>query len=46
MAWKAAGGYGNRSEKGRENAGRERLWFSPHCVDPTVEAMPLFRGLE
>lgn len=31
VAWKAAGGYGNRSEKGQRNAGRERIWFSPGC---------------
>jgi hypothetical protein len=31
-AWKAQGGYGNRSERGKENAAKERLWFSPHCV--------------
>jgi DNA adenine methylase len=32
LAWKSQGGYGNRSEKGRANAAKERLWFSPHCV--------------
>jgi hypothetical protein len=32
VAWKAAGGYGNRSEVGKANAKRERLWCSPHCV--------------
>ena len=34
VAWKAKGGYGSQSEngKGRENAGRERIWFSPHCL--------------
>lgn len=33
FAWKASGGYrrGN-SERGRENASRERIWFSPHCL--------------
>lgn len=30
--WKANGGYGNRTEKGKENAKRERLYISPHCV--------------
>ena len=35
VAWKANGGYGNRSYgKGRENAYRERIWFSPHCLKP------------
>ena len=33
-SWKAAGGFGSRSDKrGRENAAKERLWFSPHCLD-------------
>jgi len=31
VAWKAAGGYGNRSAHGKENAARERIWFSPNC---------------
>ena len=32
-AWKARGGYGSQGEgRGRENARRERLWFSPHCM--------------
>lgn len=30
--WKAAGGYGNRSDKGKQNTGRERIWFSPACA--------------
>jgi hypothetical protein len=42
VAWKAAGGYGNRSDVGKENAAKERLWFSPHCVEPRT----LFDGLE
>lgn len=31
VAWQASG-YGNRSERGRKNAGKERIWFSPHCL--------------
>lgn len=32
--WKAGGGYGSQGEcRGRENAARERMWFSPHCVE-------------
>jgi hypothetical protein len=31
VSWRAAGGYGNRSKKGKANAARERLIFSPHC---------------
>jgi hypothetical protein len=34
VPWKASGGYGARSEKGRENARRERIWFSPGCIKP------------
>jgi hypothetical protein len=33
VPWKAKGGYGNQGDKqGRQNAARERLWFSPHCL--------------
>lgn len=32
--WKAQGGFGAQSDKrGAENAHKERLWFSPHCLD-------------
>lgn len=37
VPWKASGGYGNRGKKSgtkNENAERERLWFSPHCLLP------------
>ena len=31
--WKARGGYGSQSDgRGRDNADRERIWFSPHCL--------------
>jgi hypothetical protein len=36
VAWQSGGGYGNRSRKGRANARRERLYFSPHCVKPDL----------
>jgi len=33
VAWKARGGYGSQGDKdGRDNAARERIWFSPHCL--------------
>ena len=33
VAWKARGGYGSQGNgRGRENADRERIWFSPHCL--------------
>lgn len=35
VAWKARGGYGSQGNgRGRENAGRERIWFSPACLEP------------
>lgn len=38
LHWKAHGGYGSqRGGKGNENAARERIWFSPHCL-----SAPLF----
>lgn len=34
VRWKARGGYGSQSDgRGRENAHRETVWFSPHCLD-------------
>jgi DNA adenine methylase len=45
VPWKAKGGYGSQSDgQGRENAARERIWFSPHCIDPTIDRHPLFAG--
>lgn len=33
VSWKAHGGYGSQGDgNGRENAGKERIWFSPHCL--------------
>ena len=39
IEWQAQGGYGNRSAQGKENAKKERLWFSPHCRG---HGLPLF----
>ena len=41
--WKAAGGYALSAKEGskatgKANAKRERLWFSPHCVDVGEES--------
>jgi site-specific DNA-adenine methylase len=47
VAWKAKGGYGNqRAEGDNENAGRERLWFSPACLRPGVDTgqLDMFGG--
>jgi site-specific DNA-adenine methylase len=32
LEWKARGGYGSQNKAGNENARRERIWFSPHCL--------------
>lgn len=33
-AWKAPGGFGSQGNgSGRANAARERIWFSPHCLE-------------
>lgn len=39
VPWKAQGGY-SRTERGKENRERERIWFSPHCLRPGIG--PLF----
>lgn len=38
IAWKANGGYANQAGEtpGKVNATRERIWFSPHCIRPTL----------
>lgn len=43
VAWKARGGYGSQGQgRGRENAARERLWLSPHCMGVAPD---LFSGV-
>lgn len=35
VRWKARGGYGSQGTgTGRDNADRETIWFSPHCLAP------------
>lgn len=45
VAWKAIGGYGAQRADGtqNENAGRERIWFSPHC-QAVLERQPSLFG--
>jgi hypothetical protein len=31
-SWKANGGYSRKGTRGEQNAHRERLFISPHCV--------------
>lgn len=43
VAWKANGGFANQSKKrtrSQENANRERIWFSPYCIQPPTLFMP------
>jgi hypothetical protein len=49
MKWKATGGYGNQGKekddennKGKMNAHKERVWFSPHCLNPKT-GLNIFR---
>jgi len=43
VAWKAQGGYGSQStEHDNPNAKKERIWFSPHCINVQHQRMPLF----
>lgn len=45
VRWKAQGGYGSQGEgRGRENANREMIAFSPHCLD--LDGLPLFAHLK
>lgn len=38
--WKAAGGYGSQGTgRGRDNAEREVIWFSPHCLSAPMPAL-------
>lgn len=40
--WKAAGGYGSQGKgRGRENALRETIDFSPHCLKPSLDLFSL-----
>lgn len=33
VSWKSQGGYGSQGTgRGRDNAIKERIWFSPHCL--------------
>jgi len=48
QAWKAHGGYASQGdERGRENAHRERIWFSPACLSEAALAETgLLHGLD
>ena len=38
VQWKAAGGYASAAGNS-ENSSRERLWFSPHCLNPEPQLL-------
>jgi DNA adenine methylase len=43
VPWKAKGGYGSQVDgQGRDNAARERLWFSPHCLPVVPRQASMF----
>ena len=35
-AWKARGGYSSQNKQGNPNPTKERIWFSPHCLNPAT----------
>jgi len=41
-AWKANGGYASQGDGANENARRERVWFSPHCLPIEARQVSLF----
>ncbi len=46
VKWRTPGGYGSQGNgRGRENAARECIWFSPSCIS-SLGALPMFRELE
>lgn len=46
IKWRTPGGYGSQGNgRGRENAAREVVWFSPHCQNDTPMER-LLKGLE
>lgn len=46
VKWRTPGGYGSQGNgRGRENAEREVIWFSPHCLNG-INALPMFAGWE
>ena len=40
VPWKAAGGYGSQRANYDDNAARERIWFSPHCLGKQGRLFP------
>lgn len=47
LRWKAAKGFGGRRKDGSSNTNRHRevVWFSPHCLQPEAQELPMFMGM-
>jgi hypothetical protein len=41
VEWKASGGFSSQSAEYNDNPHKERIWFSPHCIN-TIKQPPLF----
>ena len=39
VAWKPCGGYGSQSRSANDNARKERIWFSPHCLPASQKGL-------
>jgi site-specific DNA-adenine methylase len=47
IAWKTAGGYGSQgNNRARQNSERERIWFSPHCLNPQYSLFHITEPIE
>ena len=49
VRWKANGGFANQKRggtQGKQNAHRERIWFSPYCLQPAQQALGFEEGGE
>jgi DNA adenine methylase len=47
LRWKAKKGFGGQRQNGNNaNRDREVIWFSPHCLPPVAQELPLFSRVE
>jgi len=47
VEWKAAQGYGNqKKDKSNQNSKKERIWFSPSCLKPSISIQATLFDLE
>ena len=46
LRWKTAKGFGGQRKDGMNtNQHREVIWFSPHCLQPEAQELPMFMGM-